>query len=152
MADTLFSLRNELAPADDQDSYLELNPAVVTEGDQERFALSAVYIGPEAGGRNRPLAMEVVCDSSRSVLQAIDEQSELIDAGHSLTVALFSVSRAFLEALARAREVEVALQPGTNSLTRRMAASNRSNVASFLADIDARRAHTTAAAPAGAVA
>jgi hypothetical protein len=152
MADTLFSLRNELAPADDQDSYLELNPAVVTADDQEHFALSAVYIGPEAGGRDRPLAMEVICDSTRSVLQAIDEQSEPIDARQSLTVALFSVSRAFLEALARAREVEVALQPGTNSLTRRMAASNRSNVASFHTDIDARRTHAAGAVPAGALA
>ena len=148
---TLFSLRNELVPPDHQETYLELNPAVVSTEDLDRFALSAVYIGP-GKAEHQPLSMEVVCDSSRSTLRAVDEQSEPIDANQSLTVALFSVSRAFLETLSRASKVEVELRPGSNSLTRRMDPGNRSNVASFLADIDARRARNTAAVPAGAVA
>jgi hypothetical protein len=152
MADTRFSLRNELVPAQGQDSYFELNPAVVSANDRECFALSAVYIGPEAEVRNRPVAIKVICDSSRSVLQAISQQCEPIDERQSLTVALFSVTRAFLETLARASQVEVELQPGTGSLTRHLAPDNRSNVESFLADIDARITSAAAAVPAGAVA
>jgi hypothetical protein len=152
MADTLFSLRNELAPTGVSEGYLELNPAVISADDRERFALSAVYIGPEAEAGNRPVAMEVICDRSRSVLQAVGQQSEPIDERQNLTVALFSVTRAFLETLARADRVDVELQPGTGFLARQMAPENRSNVASFLADIDARRTPTAAAVPAGAVA
>lgn len=152
MGHSLFSLRNELVSAGDRASYLELNPAVLSDEDCDRFALSAVYIGPRREGEEGPLSMRIVCSGTSTTLRAVGEKSEPIDARQNLTVALFSVSRAFLEMLARAGEVEVELGPDSHPLTRRMAPVNRANVGHFLDNLDARQVVAEPAVPAGAVA
>ena len=152
MGQTLFSLRNELASAGDQASYLELNPAVLSDEDCDRFSLSAVYIGPRGEHGEGPLSMRIVCDSATATLHAVGEKSEPIDARRNLTVALFSVSRAFLEILARAGEVEVQMGPPSHPLTRRMAPVNRANVGTFLDRLDARQSIARPAVLVGAVA
>jgi hypothetical protein len=152
MGTTLFSLRNELQPAGGQASYLELNPAVVSGEDCERFALAAVYI--DAGGEDSegPLSMRIVCDSTSAMLLSVGERTEPIDSQRNLTVALFSVSRAFLEKLAWARKVEVQLGTDVHTVTRQMAPANRANVGQFLASLDAHQAAVQPAVAAGAVA
>jgi hypothetical protein len=148
MSQSLFTLRNQLAPVSDRGSYLELNPAVVSGQGRDRFALSAVYIGPSDRGRSGPLSMKVVCDDDTATLQAIGEQSERIGAEQNLTVALFSVSRAFLEMLAWAADVRVEVGFEAEHQAHRMEPANRANVASFLSSLDAQ----PAAVPAGTAA
>lgn len=132
MTDDLFSIRNEL-PTDASDPiYVELNPAVVSRGAERKYALSAVCIGPSLEAEGDALSLEISCDGERCRFPAVHQQAENTTSEECLTVALFSVSRALLETVARAGAVEVGLLSGASRLMRRLDAANRQNVGQFL--------------------
>ena len=132
MTNSLFSLRNELRADATDEIYVELNPAVVSTDSGRKYALSAVCLGPELEGDKHGLSLEVSCDGERATLEAVHQQTETTGASESLTVALFSVSRSFLEILAAARAVEIGIGNPTVRLSRRLDAENRRNVSRFL--------------------
>ena len=132
MSDTHFSLRNELPAVNGRGRYLELNPAVMAAERDTCFALSVVYVGPEMNVDGQPLPLRVTVDESSVLMRAVAQKSKPVEAGESLTVALYSVSRSFLERLASGDQVEVCLGNDEDPLVRPLASANRDNVARFL--------------------
>ena len=98
MNESLFSVRNELQAGGTDTSYLELNPAVVSSDGRQKYALSAVCVGPALDSHHEPLSLEVLCDGDRAVIDAIHQQTEETTTDECLTVALFSVTETFLQA------------------------------------------------------
>jgi hypothetical protein len=150
MNESLFSVHNELPADSTDDSYFELNPAIVSSDGGRKYALSAVCVGPPLDSGEAPLSLEVRCDGDGAVIDAVHQQSEATSADVCLTVALFSVSEAFLELLASAQDVRVEFGPPAARLCRALDARSRSNLLQFLELVTARA--ELEGAPAGAAA
>lgn len=130
---SLFSLHNALPGGDDLWERFELNAAVVDDdGSGRAFGLSIVCLGPALGADEHPIALILVCDGDETRLAPVEQRSQTLDGGSTLTVALFDASRALLGSLVSAADVEVLLLTRGARIARRLSGANRSNLCRFV--------------------
>lgn len=132
MSRSLFTLSNRLPAGPGDAATLDLNPAVVADGERVVFALSAVCVGPSLASEAGRLELELVCDGRPTLLQAIEQRREDAGEARSLTVALFDAPRRLLDSLVDAAIVEVRFRGDSGRIERRLGRSNRTNLQRFL--------------------